>query len=235
MTASAGTWPPRRSGRAQRVIEDGLGERERVVVNGQRRAERQDRAAADLEAQAAFKGCLEHPVGTRGVVELDAEEGADMPDIPDMRMALAQCLEPGAPLLADGAGPHDEAVPVEGLDGGEAGGAAVRALLVRVVAERHVARDVQVPADDERRLGTMPPPRPLPRATMSGTQSNASWTKKVLQRPSAEGISSKISSAPWRSQLARTFAQKPGGGGSTVVQRTGSAWTAATSPCTSST
>lgn len=84
-------------------------------------------------------------------------------------------------------------------------------------------------------IGMTPPPRPLPMTRMSGTAPDCSQANIVPVRPRQLGISSKTSNVPFRSQLCRTRCQKYGGGASTVVQRMGSATTAATSPCTSST
>ncbi len=64
---------------------------------------------------------------------------------------------------------------------------------------------------------------------MSGTTPKFSHVKNAPVRPSAWGISSRMSRAPWRSQAARTACQYAGDGMYGAL-RTDSAMTAATSP-----
>ena len=127
-----------------------------LARDDERRRERQHVALADLERQAVREAVVHHLLGlaARGHAvarQLDAEQEADAANVGDERMAALQLAHPLERARAQRARALEQALVLDHLERRERRGAADRALLVRVVAERAVGGDVEVAARDQRR------------------------------------------------------------------------------------
>ena len=140
--------------------ERGVDDRERAVElvrrDHQRRRQRQHVALADLERQAVGEAVIHHLLGLdarRGAVahQLDAEQQADAAHFADQRMARLDLVHPRrSPVSPSATRLGEQLFLFDHLERGERGGAADRALFVRVVAERAIAGDVEVAPGDQR-------------------------------------------------------------------------------------
>ena len=118
--------------------------------------ERQHVALADLERQPVREAVVHHLLGLaprrRAVArELDAEQQADAAHVGDQRMAALRASRIRSSARAPSvARALEQPLALDHLERRERRGAADRALLVRVVAERAVGGDVEVAPRDER-------------------------------------------------------------------------------------
>ena len=212
-----------------------------VVGDGQGRTQADHVPTSDLETQAKIQRRVQDGVRecdvrrAIGRSQLDAKERPEVAHGGNRGMPPLERFEKRAALLPQRLGAADQAFPLDDGDDGERGGAAERALLVRVVADRRVPGDVEVAPRDERGEGHDPSAEALAEDHHVRDAADLLESEEAAATAKRRGDLVEDEERAVAVAARRTFGQNPGGGGSTVVQRIGSAMTAATSPCTSST
>ena len=187
-----------------------------------------------LKLRPAGEEAVEHLLGKRCVGRPPLRNHTPRAPAGSSRERSGIGVQPFEPVGAERARSFEQALVVDHVERRQRGGAADRALLVRVMAERESAATSRSSRAIRAAIGNTPPPSPLPSTSMSGTQSKCSQANIGPVRPRQSG--SRRKSAARRAGRSGANARPViRGRDSNVVQRIGSAMTAATSPCTSST